>query len=55
LITANPDFIITNLSGESNPAYNFIGYMQEVIIYAGDRLNQKAGIEQNINEYYSIY
>jgi hypothetical protein len=52
---SNNDFIITNLSGESDPIYNFIGYMQEVIIYANDKLEQKAGIEENINEYYSIF
>lgn len=51
----NPDFIITNLSGESDPAYNFVGYMQFVAIYAGDKLPQKEGIETKINNYFSIY
>ena len=54
-VSGTGDFIITNLSGESDPAYNFVGYMQEVIIYAGDKLQEKSGIEQNINDYYSIY
>jgi len=54
-LSGNNSFTITNLSGESDPAFNFVGYMQEVIIYANDKLNEKAGIEQNINEYYSIY
>lgn len=54
-ISSNNSFTPTNLSGESDPNYNFIGYMQEVIIYAGDKLEAKSGIEQNINQYYSIY
>lgn len=53
-VASNANFTATNLSGEG-PAYNFYGYQQEVIIYSGDKLQEKAGIEQNINDYYSIY
>lgn len=54
-IGTNPNFIITNMGGDGGVGYGFVGYAQEVIIYGDDRLNEKAGIEQNINDYYSIY
>jgi hypothetical protein len=33
----------------------FVGYKQEVVIYPSDQSANRAGIETNINDYYSIY
>lgn len=35
--------------------WNFIGNMQEFIIYSGNQSANKSGIKSNINTYYSIY
>jgi hypothetical protein len=35
-------------------SWNFIGNLQEIVIYSGNQLG-KAGIKSNINSYYSIY
>ena len=51
---SNASFILSNLVGED---YNwgFAGDQQEAIIYPTNVLTNRAGIESNINSYYSIY
>ena len=53
-ITANNDFILSNLSGEAN-LYGFDGKMQEVVIYASYKFSDLNGIVSEINDFYSIY
>ena len=38
-----------------NENYNVKGYLQEVVIYNSDQSANRAGIEANINAFYSIY
>jgi hypothetical protein len=35
--------------------WNFIGNMQEFIVYSGNQSANKSDIKSNINSYYSIY
>jgi hypothetical protein len=35
--------------------YNYIGNIQEIIIYANDQSSNRTGISSNINSFYSIY
>jgi hypothetical protein len=34
---------------------NWLGNMQEMIFYTSDQSSNRAGIETNINDFYSIY
>ena len=52
--TATGAATVTNLSGE-NSTYNFLGTMQEVVIYTSDESSNQSGIETNINDFYTIY
>jgi hypothetical protein len=35
--------------------YDYVGIMQEIIIYASDKSSDRAGLSDNINTYYDIY
>lgn len=45
-------FTYSNLSGEGDPSFNFIGYLQEQIVYDADMLDDKYGTELNIKEFW---
>ena len=51
---SNASFILSNLIGEDY-TWGFSGDQQEAIIYPTNVLTNRAGIESNINTYYSIY
>jgi len=40
---------------QSNVSYSFNGILQEIILYDSDQSTNRAGIETNINDHYSIY
>lgn len=42
-----------NSNGQNTQRFN--GKMQEVILYSADKGSERVGIENNINDYYSIY
>ena len=52
---ANNNFDFKSLSGEENDGYNFVGNMNEVVIYTSNQSSNRTGIETNINTYYGIY
>lgn len=45
------DLLIGGLDGE----YNWIGNIQEIILYSSDQSSNRTGIQTNINDFYSIY
>jgi hypothetical protein len=45
----------TTIGARGDGLYNFNGKMQEVIFYDSDEASNRTGIEDNINDYYSIY
>jgi len=38
-----------------NSAYNYVGNIQEIVIYSTDKSSDRTGLETNINTYYTIY
>jgi hypothetical protein len=48
--TINNFFAYTALT-----TYSYAGYVQEIILYGSDKTSDRAGIESNINCYYSVY
>lgn len=53
-VNTNNTFSLFSLSGES-ASYNFLGYMQVIIIYDIDVLDLRQGLVDKINEIYGIY
>ena len=49
------DFTIGNRSGGGSASTILAGQIQEIIIYNSDQSANRAAIEENINEHYSIY
>ena len=43
------------LIGNYGPGFSFLGKMTEIVIYNTDQSTNRTGIEDNINDYYSIY
>lgn len=52
LTPLNTNFLIGAIDGPVQP---FIGAIQEIVIYTSDQSSNRTGIENNINDFYSIY
>ena len=42
-------------NSDDNNTFNFEGLMQETIIYTGDQLSTRTGIETQMNNYYNMF
>jgi hypothetical protein len=51
----NTDFIVSNLSGESNATYRLDGHLAEIPIYPTSQSNSILNISQNQNSYYQLF
>lgn len=54
LLSSNAAFNFTSISGEGDPAYNLIGYIQQAIIFATDELDVKKGMDTEVKSMYNI-
>jgi hypothetical protein len=51
--SGNPLYIGANVNGADTQIFN--GTMQEIVLYNSDKSANRTGIEDNINDYYTIY
>lgn len=53
-LVSSAQYIISNIALYGS-GYNYVGNIQEIIIYASDQSSNRAGISANINSRYGIY